>query len=195
MEGSDLGATRLVFLGRCLCMPNSLPAVGTYALLESLTDFVPDDFINLRWPIPRGRGPHLSFSAAQLWRVHLLAILFGGRSFNAVVRSLGEQRALRHFAHLPNARSIPDVRMLHEWRTRLGVSGLRTINDQLTSQILQAAPLLDKTVALIDATDLPARTQDKKKSLATGAQPGPRLERARSSQGTPAFSSATKSTP
>lgn len=190
-----LSATRRGFWDRRLCMPNSLPAVGTFALLDTLSDFVPDGFINLRWPIPRNRGRRLSFSAAQLWRVHLLAMLLGGRSFNAIIRSLGEQRALRRFAHLPNERSIPDVRMLHEFRSRIGVSGLRAINDHLSGQILQAAPLRDKTVALIDATDLPARTQDKKKSPATGAQPEPRSERERSSQVTLVFSSGTKNTP
>jgi len=189
-----LGATGRVFLDRRLGMPNSLPAVGTFALLDSLTDFVPDDFITRRWPISSGCGRRLSFSAAQLWRVHLLAMLLGGRSFNAIVRSLGEQRALRRFAHLPNERSIPDVRMLHEFRSRIGVSGLRAINDQLSGQILQAAPLRDKTVALIDATDLPARTQDKKKRPATGPPPEPRSARGRSSQVTRVFSSGTRNT-
>src|SRR5688572_30018597 len=112
-------------------MAKPLPAVGTFALLDCLTDFVPDDFINARWPVPRRRGPRLSFSAAQLWRVHLLALLSGGRSFNSVQRSLVEQRPLRRFAHLPNERAVPDVRMLHEFRSRIGVSGLRAINDYL----------------------------------------------------------------
>jgi len=92
-----------------ICMAKSLPAVGTFALLDALTGFVPDDFINLRWPVPRRRGPRFHFSAAQLWRVHLLAALTGGQSFNAVRRSLSEQRPLRRFAHLANERSIPDI--------------------------------------------------------------------------------------
>jgi hypothetical protein len=159
-------------------MFKSLPAVGSFALLDVLTDFVPDDFINTRWPIPTSRpGPRSSFSAAQLWRTHLLGALSGGRSFNALQRSLSEQRALRRFAHLRNERSVPDVRMLHEFRMRIGVGGLRSINDHLVQQVLTIAPLWDKTVGLIDATDLPARTRDKKKRVETGAHNELRWER------------------
>lgn len=156
--------------GIAMCMSKSLPAVGSFALLDVLTDFVPDDFINARWSLPRRPGRRFHFSAAQLWRVHLLATLTGGQSFNAVQRGLGEQRPLRRFAHLPNERSVPDSRMLHEFRSRLGVSGLRRINDHLAQQVLAAAPLRDKTVGLIDATDLPAATRDKKKRVWPGAR-------------------------
>jgi len=149
-------------------MSKWLPAVGSLALLNVLTNFVPDEFINTRWPLPRRSGRRFHFSAAQLWRVHLLAALSGGQSFNALQRSLIEQRAWRRFAHLPNERSVPDTRMLHEFRSRLGVSGLRWINDQLVQQVLMVAPLRDKTVGLIDATDLPARTRDKKKRAGSG---------------------------
>jgi hypothetical protein len=149
-------------------MSKSLPAVGSVALLEVLTGFVPDDFINSRWPVPYRGGRRFRFSAAQLWRVHLLAALTGCRSFNAVQRSLIEQRPLRRFAHLPNEHSVPDVRMLHEFRSRLGVSGFRSINDYLVEQVLSVAPLRDKTVGLIDATDLPACSRDKKKTASLG---------------------------
>lgn len=151
-------------------MNKSLPAVGSFALLEALTDFVPDDFINSRWPFPRRPGRRFEFSAAQLWRVHLLTTLTAHRSFNAVLRSLHEQRPLRRFAHLPNERSVPDIRMLHEFRARLGVSGFRRINDHLVHQFLLVAPLRDKTVGLIDATDLPACSRDKKKMANLGAR-------------------------
>lgn len=153
-------------------MNKSLPAVGSFALLDALTDFVPDDFINSCWPIPGRPGRRFHFSAAQLWRVHLLAALTGGQSFNAVQRCLTEQRPLRRFAHLPNERSVPDTRMLHEFRSRLGVSGWRWINDHLVEQLLLVAPLRDKSVGLIDATDLPACTRDKKKMVWLGAHNG-----------------------
>lgn len=159
-------------------MRKSLPAVGSLALLDALTDFVPDDFINSRWPLPRRPGRRFHFSAAQLWRVHLLSVLSGGQSFNAVQRSLAEQRRLRRFAHLPNERSVPDPRMLHEFRLRLGVRGWRGINDHLARQVLRIAPLRDKTVGLIDATDLPAATRDKKKMAWLGAPNEPHWERA-----------------
>jgi hypothetical protein len=62
-------------------MASELPAVGTKALLERLTIFVPDEFINQHWPVPRRPGPRWRFSTAQLWRVHLLALLTGGAEF------------------------------------------------------------------------------------------------------------------
>jgi hypothetical protein len=147
--------------------------------LDTLTDFVPDDFINSHWPIPLRPGRRFHCSAAQLWRVHLLAMLGGGQSFNAVQRSLVEQRRLRRFAHLPNEQSVPDTRMLHEFRSRLGVGGLRGINDHLARQVLTIAPLRDQTVGLIDATDLPASTRDKKKTGWLGVPNEPLWARAR----------------
>src|SRR5262245_47774759 len=153
-------------------MSNWLPSVGSLALLSALTEFVPDEFINSRWPLPRRPGRRFNFSSAQLWRVHLLTALSGGRSFTAVRRLVIDQRAWRRFAHLPNERSVPDTRMLHEFRLRLGVSGLRWINDHLVQQVLLVAPLCDQTVGLIDATDLPACTRDKKKKV----EFGPRAE-------------------
>lgn len=176
-------------------MASKLPAVGTVALLQRLSFFVPDDFINQQWPTPRQRGPRRRFSTAQLWRVHLLALLTGGRSFNAIQRSLSEQRALRRFAQLPNAHAIPDVRMLCEFRRRLGAGGLRAINDHLTGEVLLAAPLRDKTVALIDATDLPASTRDKKKMANLGAQHRRHWEHARLNRAAHVFLSAIKNTP
>jgi hypothetical protein len=160
-------------------MTKSLPAVGSLALLNVLTDFVPDDFINARWPIPCRCGRRFRFSAAQLWRVHLLSALNGGQSFNAVQRALSEHRSWRRFAHLPNERSVPDTRMLHEFRARLGVSGWRWINDHLVQKVLLVAPLRDRTVGIIDATDLPACTRDKKKTVRPGAHSERPWERGR----------------
>jgi len=154
-------------------MNNPLPAVGTLALLDVLSPFIPDEFINLRWPRRTRRpGRRSALSAAQLWRAHLLICLWPGRSFNAVQRALVEHRPLRHFSHLPNQASAPDVRMLHEFRSRLGPGGFRAINDHLTREILRVAPLREKTLALIDATDLPARTRDKKKPSGLECPPG-----------------------
>src|SRR5262245_58696181 len=176
-------------------MDSCLPAVGSVALLDLLSPFVPDDFINTRWPrVTRRPGRRPSLSAAQLWRSHLLICLWPTRAFNAVQRALSEQRLLRRFAHLPNQASAPDVRMLHEFRSRLGPGGFRAINDHLTRQLLLVAPLRYKTLALIDATDLPAHTGDKKKEVPVGARAGRLWERARSNRGRRAFSSATKST-
>jgi len=155
-------------------MRNELPAIGTAELLGRLSAYVPDDFINRLLPRPGGVGRRGCFSAAQLWRVHLLSPLTGTHSYNGLVRLLPEQRAWRRFAHLPHRARTPDVRMLHEFRARAGVSGLRAVNDQLVLQLLKHLRGEQKSVAVIDATDLPAATADKKKTVANG-QPSERL--------------------
>jgi len=143
-----------------------LPATGTAELLMRLSAFIPDEFINTQLPGRRGRGRRLCFSAAQLWRTHLLALLTPAHSFNALVRLLPEQRAWRCFAHWKHRLRTPDVRMLHEFRERAGVSGLRVINAELVRRLLRSVPPESKTVAIIDATDLPASAADKKKPRA-----------------------------
>ncbi len=175
-------------------MRNDLPAVGTAELLGVLSEHVPDDLINELLPRRRGVGRRCCFSAAQLWRVHLLAALSLTDSYNGIVRLLPEQRAWRRFAHLSHRERTPDVRMLHEFRRRAGVSGLRSINDYLVRGLLKYLHPDRKSVALIDATDLPAATADKKKTVGNGP-PNERLwERAPSDPGIPGFMWATKST-
>jgi hypothetical protein len=117
-------------------MFSMLPPMGTSALLRSLSPYIPDDFINQLQLRSRGGGRRHAFSLAQLWRVHLLALLTPVHSFNLLCRLLPEQRAWRRFAHLPNRRRVPDVRMLHEFREQVGVAGLRRINDQLLQPLL-----------------------------------------------------------
>ena len=174
-------------------MRKDLPAVGTAELLELLSAHVPDHFINQRLPPRRGLGRRCAFSAAQLWRVHLLSPLTGTHSYNGVVRLLPEQRAWRRFAHLSHRDRTPDVRMLHEFRARAGVSALRAINDCLVARLLKNLRKDLKSVAVIDATDLPAATADKKKTDGSGPRSGPPWEHARSNQGTRDFTWATKS--
>ena len=163
-----LEATGRVQEGSSLGMRKDLPAVGTADLLELLSPYVPDEFINQLLPRRRGVGRRSCFSAAQLWRVHLLSPLTGTHSHNGIVRLLPEQRAWRRFAHLSHRERTPDVRMLHEFRCRAGVSGLRAINDHLVVRLLRHLRTEQKSVALIDATDLPAATADKKKTVENG---------------------------
>jgi len=172
-----------------------LPATGTAKLLEVLSDFVPDQFINHLLPGNRRQGRRNYFSAAQLWRVHLLAVLSPAHSFNAVVRLLPEQSALRRFARLNHRHRTPDVRMLCEFRAQAGVAKLRRINEQLVQQLLGFLPVGGQTVAVIDATDLPAATADKKKTGAGGRPNGPRSVHARSKPVTHGFSSVIKNMP
>ena len=149
-------------------MRKELPAVGTAELLEALSGHVPDDFINQLLPRRRGAGRRSCFSAAQLWRVHLLSPLTGTHSYNGIVRLLPEQRAWRRFAHLSHRERTPDARMLNEFRHRAGVAGFRSINDHLVVKLLKHLRTEQKSVAVIDATDLPAATADKKKMVENG---------------------------
>jgi len=137
-------------------MNSDLPPTGTAALLEILDPFVPDDFINGRWAHGPTGGRHRMHTAAQLFRVHLLCLLSPVRSVNLLVKMLPEQRAWRKFAGLRRQSQVPDVRMLHEFRARLGVSGLRQINQHLLTPLLAPYVWPLWSVGLIDATDLPA---------------------------------------
>jgi hypothetical protein len=61
--------------------------------------------------------------------------------------------------------------MLSQFRSEVGVAGLRRINEQLVRRLLKFLPAGGQTVAIIDATDLPAATADKKKMGGRG-RPG-----------------------
>ena len=153
-------------------MLKDLPAVGTAEWLDRLSAHVPDAFILQSLTLRRSVGRRCAFSPAQLWRVHLLSALTHAHSFNAIVRLLPEQRAWRRFAHLAHRERTPDVRMLHEFRARAGVGGLRAINDHLVLRLLKSLRTDRKSVAVIDATDLRAATADKKKSGGHGLRGG-----------------------
>jgi len=141
----------------------SLPLTGTTELLTRLDPYIPDDFINARWNVRPVRGPHRSFSAAQLWRVHLLSLLTPVHSLNLLLTMLAEQRSWRRFARLTHRDRIPDARMMNEFRGRVGVSGFRAINDTLRQPLIEQAAGWEQPVALIDATDLEAACSGFKK--------------------------------
>jgi hypothetical protein len=175
-------------------MDSLLPATGTAKLLDLLDPHIPDDFINEHWQWRPARGQRPKFSAAQLWRLHLLVLLTPVHAFNLLLTSLPEQRRWRDFARLPNQRHLPDVRMLHEFRARVGVGGLRQINDHLRQDFIEQAAGWEQTVALIDATDLPAACRGfKKKKPALTPPSGPHWEDAPSRPGRAAALSVTKS--
>ena len=137
-------------------MNSDLPATGTTALLELLHPFVPDDFINECWPQGHTGGRRRDYSAAQLYRIHLLSRLTPVHSVNLMVKLLPEQRAWRKFARLRRQTQVPGVRVLHEFRGRVGVAGLRRINQHLLAPLLAVYLWQPWSVGLIDATDLPA---------------------------------------
>src|SRR3954462_871443 len=59
-----------------------LPQTGTRALLEKLSPFLNDTFINDLIPPLRGAGRPRTFSSAQLFRTLLLSLLTPAHSFN-----------------------------------------------------------------------------------------------------------------
>jgi hypothetical protein len=120
-------------------MKSLLPTTGTAALLEAFSPHIPDRWINQEFPQLRGRGRRRLFSAAQLWRMPLLARLTPVHSFNLLAQMLTEQQAWRRFAHLPNRYDLPELWVLHEFGQRLGVAGLRRINEHLLVPLLPAA--------------------------------------------------------
>ena len=144
---------------------NPLPTTGTSGLLEKLSPYIPDDLINSLFVTHSGPGRRRRFSAAQLFRVSLLALLTPVHSFNLLLELLPEQRSWRSFARLRNRFSVPDVRMLHEFRAHLDLWKLRQVNQHLLHPFLEQSSKLPKTLALIDSTDLPAATNGYKKTL------------------------------
>lgn len=140
-----------------------LPATGTAGLLEKLSPYVPDDLINSLCSRVSGPGRPDVFSAAQLFRVHLLSLLTPVRSFNLLVELLSEHRSWRTFARLRNRQQVPGVRMLHEFRQTLDLTKLRCINEHLLAPLIEGTAGFAKTVAIIDSTDLPAATNAYKK--------------------------------
>ena len=177
-------------------MDSLLPATGTAPLLDLLDPHIPDDFLIEHWQWRPARGQRPKFSAAQLWRPHLLVLLTPVPAFNLWLASLPEPRRWRDFARLPSQRHLPDVRMLHEFRARVGAGGLRQINDRLRRDFIGQAAGWEQTVALIDATDLPAACRGFKKKKPELAPPGgPHWEDAPSRPGRAAALSVTKGIP
>jgi len=144
-------------------MKSQLPQTGTEDFLELLSPFVPDDYLDQRWPRLKTGGRRYGFIASQLWRLHLLALITPVHSFNLLIRMLPEQKAWRRFAHIASQQHVPDVRMMNTFREKIGVDGLRQVNGQLLEPIIASVDLSQGAAALIDATDLPASCSGFKK--------------------------------
>ena len=107
-------------------------------------------------PRKRRQGRRTNFSPAQLLRVLLLGLLTPVHSFNLLIELLPENRRWRDFAMLANKRQLPDAKMLHQFRDRLDLIKLRRLNQHLLQPVLNSLASSRKTVAIMDATDLPA---------------------------------------
>src|SRR5258705_1052154 len=140
-----------------------LPQTGTALLLEKLSPFVDDALINDLVPRVRGPGRPRAFSSAQLFRVMLLSLLTPAHSFNLLLKLLAENRAWRKFAHLPNLRSLPDAKMLHQFRWRLDLRLTRQLTAALARPLIAALDPARLPLAIMDATDLPAAANSFKK--------------------------------
>jgi hypothetical protein len=144
-----------------------LPRVGSSELLERLSPYVPDQLLRRLVPRHNGRGRRPAFCSAQLFRTLLLSALTPAHSFNLLSRTLHDNHAWRRFALLSHRDRVPGARILHEFRQKLPPLIFRQINVHLLLPLLdQMGP--NKSVALIDATDLRAATNAYKKT-----RPGP----------------------
>ena len=141
-----------------------LPQTGTVGLLEKLSPHLDDVFLNELLPRSSGLGRRRKFCSAQLFRVMLLGLLTSAHSFNLLLKLLPENRAWRKFARLPNQRELPDAKMLHQFRDRLDLRLLRQLNAQLLRPLLEQTDPGRKTLAIMDATDLPAAANSFKKT-------------------------------
>ena len=171
----------------------SLPRTGSGALLEKLSPFLDDAFINDLVPRQRGAGRRRAFSSAQLFRVLLLSLLTPAHSFNLLVQLLPENRAWRKFARLPNQRLLPDAKMLCQFRARLDLRLLRHCNAHLLRPLLAKLDPARLPLAIMDSTDLPAAANSFKKTNLI-RHVTPRSARARSRLAKADGLSATKST-
>jgi hypothetical protein len=144
---------------------NLLPTTGTTLLLDTLSPYIPDDYIDSLFAVKQGPGRPALFSPSQLFRVISLTLLTPAHSFNLMVKLLAENRGWRGFARLRNRNDLPDAKMLHQFRDRLDLTKLRRINQRLLEPMLEQCSGFPKTVAIIDATDLPAATNAYKKML------------------------------
>jgi len=141
----------------------NLPRVGSVELLERVSRYVPDQLLRKLVPRHEGRGRRPAFCAAQLFRTLLLSALTPAHSFNLLSRTLHDNRAWRRFALLSHRDRVPGPRILHEFRQKLPPLIFRQINVHLLLPLLdQMGP--NKSVALIDATDLRAATNAYKKT-------------------------------
>ena len=149
-------------------MTTGLPRTGTVGLLDAVSSYIPDDFITAVCPRGKTGGRRYDLDAAQLWRVHLLAVLSSSHSLNLVIDQLREQPTWRRFCGL--RRILPGARMLHEFRQQVGVDGLRQINQHLISRLVSGRGIQPHWVALMDATDLRAASDGFKKKKLVSTQ-------------------------
>jgi hypothetical protein len=127
-------------------------------ILEKIAPHIPDEEINFLFPFRKfnSQGRTRRFQTSQLYRAHILALLKGVSSFNKLCAEFKSRRSFRDFCHLKNKKATPVKRMLSEFGDHLKPSGFEKIAQLILLDFLNIAPLSEITVAIPDATDMPA---------------------------------------
>jgi len=141
-----LKARHVLVFSVIISVRSSLPATGTAKLLETLSPYVPDAFINQLLPGNRRQGRRHYFNAAS----------FGGcicwRRFGFFGTGIVLPMCACSVSFAPMRAWLLCGGSMSSWFRRL----------------LRFLPAGGQTVAIIDATDLPASTADKKKTVVGG---------------------------
>jgi len=126
--------------------------------LEKISRHVPDEEINLLFPFRKFdvQGRTRKFKTNQLYRAHILPMLKGVNSFNKLCYEFKTRRSFRDFCRFKNKQVTPTKRMLSEFRDQLKASGFEKIAQLITATFLRTISLPEVTVAIPDATDMPA---------------------------------------
>jgi len=127
-------------------------------VLEKISHYIPDDEIDFLFPFRNFniQGRKRTFKTSQLYRAHILTMLKEVTSFNKLRAEFKSRRSFRDFCHFKNRQSTPTTRILSEFREYLEPSGFRKITQLITAAFFNTVKLPIVTVAVPDATDIPA---------------------------------------
>lgn len=127
-------------------------------ILEKISPHIPDEEIDFLFPYRNfnTQGRSKSFKTSQLYRAHILTLIKGVTSFNKMCSEFKFRRSFRDFCRFKNKNTTPTNRILSEFRGRLKPSGFEEITRLITLTFLNTVKLPLITIAVPDATDMPA---------------------------------------
>jgi hypothetical protein len=127
-------------------------------VLEKISPHMPDEEIDFLFPNRNfdTQGRLKTFKTSQLYRAHILTLIKGVTSFNAVCNEFKVRRSFRDFCRFKNKNSTPTNRILSEFRGRLKPSGFEEITRLITLTFLSTIKLPVIKIAVPDSTDIPA---------------------------------------
>jgi len=128
-------------------------------VMKKISPYIPDDEIDFLFPFRtiNIQGRKRTFKASQLYRAHILTMIKEVTSFNKLSTEFKSRRSFRDFCRFRNKNSTPSTRTLSEFREYIGPSGFRKIAQLVIMAFLNTVKLPIVTVAVPDATDMPAR--------------------------------------